>query len=191
MGFVYEVVLNGEQAFVPIASVFHVWDGDELQTPDDVADVFENNYLADLVTSITDQLSWYEILVTALDASNPADAIKRAVDITGTLAGDPLPVGNHCWVKFLSADNGFKAGGKLIPGINETISSGNLLSEGYMDGLQTVFEDLMADLIVQGLFLAIFRPTLSTPGFPQVSMVADVLVKGLGSNNRRQRVTQR
>lgn len=191
MGYVYEVVLNGEQATVPIASVFHVWDGDETQSPDDVADVFENNYLPDLLPLLHTSLTWFEILVTGLDVGNLADPIKRAVGLQGQAVGDPLPTGNHVWVKFLSADNGFKAGGKLVPGVNETNSQGLTLTGAFLDSLQLVFDDLLLDLVAAGLALAIYRPVLSLPGLPSISLVAGIVAKGLGSNNRRQRPYQR
>lgn len=191
MGYVYEIVVSGDQATVPIANVYHVWDGDESETPNDIADVFENNLLVDLQPLISSTLEWTEITVTPLDVANPINAIKRTIAIVGQAVGDMLPVGNHCWVKFLSDDNGFKAGGKLIPGLNETNSIGQSLTSAFMDALQLVFDDFLVDLLAAGLSLAIFRPSLSTPGFPSISTCSNILAKGLGSNNRRQRVYQR
>lgn len=191
MGFVHEVVLRGVQRGKTINNIFHVWDGAETKSPDDVADVFENNFLVDLAIKQVSEMTWTQIIVTPLDVGNLDDPISRAINIVGTVVTEDSPTSIHAWVKLLSTDAGFRAGGKMINGLNEAQITDGVAESGYLDNLQTIFEDLLADLIVAGLTLAIYRPVLSTPGFPSISTVVTVLARGLGSNNRRQQDFQR
>lgn len=190
MGFTYEVIVKGDQRTVPIHSIFHVWDGNESETPSAIADVFENDYLPDLIASQVDALTWTEIEVLPLDITNPNNPLIRTVSEQGAIATDDMPTGVHAWVKFISDDNGFKSGGKLVPGLAEANVDFGALTTSLVNQLTAVFEALVVDLVTAGLSLAIYRPTLSTPGFPQISTVSEILVRGLGTNNRRQRPFQ-
>lgn len=186
MGWVYEVAVKGTYLGQPYANIFHVWDGDQNETPDDIADVFENNYLPDIAVQQNNQLTYSLIAVKALDAANGADPVNRTVSITGSAAGEKMNTGAHCWVKFLSDDNGFKAGGKLIGGLTETQLDTGEFTTGFISALQVIFNALITDLQTASLALAIYRPSLSTPGFPQISISSTALVRGIGTNNRRQ-----
>jgi len=187
---VFEVVLKAVEFGVILNNIFHVFDGNESETPDDIADVFENNYLVDMAARQVNNLVYNEIVVTPLDVTNPADPIVRAVNIAGTSTADPLQTGAHIWVKLLSDDNGFKSGGKMIAGVSEDkIEDGQVL-QLQLDAWQTVFDDLITDLVAAGLALCIYRPSLSTPGFPQISISSAALVRGIATNNRRQRSFQ-
>lgn len=185
-GFVYEVGCYGQQQGKTIANIYHVWDGNESETPDDVADMFENNLLTDIATQQTDQLVWTRIAVTPLDVGNLANPINRLISITGSLATEVNMSGAHIWVKFQSDDNGFKSGGKLIGGLAEATISSGALSTSILNIWQAFFDDFLTDLTAAGLACAIYRPTLSTPGFPSISICSQIFVRGVGTNNRRQ-----
>lgn len=191
MGWVYEIGCYAAIRGVPVAGIYHVWDGDESETPDDVADVFETHHLPDLAAQQTDELTWNRISVTPLDVGNLNNPINRLVAIAGLVAGDTGAIGVHSWVKFQSDDNGFKSGGKLVGGLTEGHVTDGILTTPYLTALQTIFDDLMSDLITAGLTLAIYRPTLSTPGFPSISTVSAIFVRGVGTNNRRQEPFQK
>lgn len=190
MSHVFEVVLKGVELGVILNNIFHVFDGNESESPDDVADVFEDNYLVDIKVHMVNNLTWNEIVVTPMDVSNPADPIVRGINLVGENVQDALPTGTHAWVKLLSDDNGFKSGGKMIPGLSEVNQLDGLLEVAYLDNIQTVFDDLITDLVAAGLALCIYRPSLSSPGFPQVSTSSSALVRGIASNNRRQKEFQ-
>lgn len=190
MGFVYEVACKGTSFGVPYANIFHVWDGDENQTPDDVADVFENNYLPDIAVQQEDHLTYTRIDVTPLDVGNGLDPVSRVVSIQGSVSTDAMPNGVHVWVKFNSDDNGFKSGGKLIGALAEVQVTDGVLPAANLAAFQTIFDDLVTDLAAAGLALAIYRPSLSTPGFPSISICSTPLVRGIGTNNRRQQAFQ-
>ncbi len=190
MSFTFEVALQALQFGIILNNIFHVFDGDESETPDDVADVFETNYLVDIAAKQVDSLTWESILVTPLDVGNPADPVLRLISIQGTSILDNMPTGNHIWVKLKSDDNGFKSGGKMIPGLSEQDNAFGLVTAANLAAIQTIFDDLLTDLTAAGLALAIYRPTLSTPGFPSISISSDVVARGWGSNNRRQRPFQ-
>jgi hypothetical protein len=191
MGYVYEVVCKGVHRLQPIANVFHVWDGAETVDQEDIADVFELNYLTDLITVQSDESHWSEITVKALDVGNPVNPISRTVSKTGALDTDDEPPGIHMWVKLISDDAGFKSGGKLISGLVESQIDGGNFQSTVLDAFQDIFEDLLIDLAAAALAGAILRPVLSTPGFPSISQWSSVLVRGLGTNNRRQKDYQR
>ena len=191
MSHVFEVVCQAISFGVLINNIFHVLDGNESESPDDVADVFENNFLVDIAALQVNNMTWESIGVTPLDVTNPADPIIRLVTIVGTSVQDVMPLGNHIYVKLKSDDNGFKSGGKLMAGFAEDDNLDGQVASANLTAVQTVFDDLITDLVAAGLALCIYRPTLSTPGFPQVSTSSEALARGWGSNNRRQRPFQR
>ena len=186
MGFTYEVATLGVLEGKPIANIYHVWDGDESETPDDVADVYETHLLPDAAAYQSDRLLWSRISVTPLDVGNLQNAISRVVNIPGTNASELAMTGAHIWIKFVSDDNGFKSGGKLFPGVFEGATLDGVVTTAVLSAIQTVFDDYLTDLVTAGLTAAIYRPTLSTPGFPSVSVVSACVARGLGTNNRRQ-----
>lgn len=190
MSHVFEVVCQAIQVGVIINNIFHVFDGNESESPDDVADVFETNYLVDIALQQVNNLTYESIIVTPLDVSNPADPIVRLVSIVGGNTQDMMPLGNHVWVKLKSDDNGFKSGGKLIGGLAEDGNTDGNVTTATLVAIQTVFDDLITDLVAAGLALCIYRPTLSMPGLPQVSTSSAALARGWGSNNRRQKIFQ-
>lgn len=190
MSFTFEVVLQAIEFGIILNNIFHVFDGNESESPDEVADVFETFFLPELAVIQVNNLTWESITVTPLDVANPADPIVRIVSIGGTQVGDPLQTGAHAYVKLISDDNGFKSGGKLVPGLSEDQATDGQLTTIYLDALQVVFDDLITDLVFAGLALAIYRPTLSTPGLPQISTSSAAVVRGLATNNRRQRPFQ-
>lgn len=190
-GFVYECSIHGSQRSQPIAMVYHLWDGDESESPDDVADVFENNHIPDLNLWQTNQLTWSRIAVVPLDVGNLANPINRLINLSGAVAGDDMPTGVHIWAKFQSDDNGFKSGGKLVPGQVEANYTNGIPTAAHLATIQTNYDDLITDLVAAGLSLAIYRPTLSTPGFPSISTCSTVFVRGGGTNNRRQQPFQK
>ncbi len=190
MSFVFEVVCQALQLGVTINNIFHVFDGNESESPDQVADVFETNFLVDMAVEQVTSYLWESITVTPLDVSNPADPIIRLVAIAGTDAATDMPVGNHVWIKFKSDDNGFKSGGKMIGGFSENVNVNAAVDAARLAAIQVIFDALLVDLTAAGLALCIYRPTLSLPGLPQVSISSEVVAKGWGSNNRRQRPFQ-
>lgn len=190
MTFLYEVAITGVQRGIPVANIFHVGDGNESETPDQVADVFEDNYLVDLIAILVEELIWEKIVVTPLDVGNLQDAVTRVFTLPGISVVEDAPSGVHAWVKLISDDNGFKSGGKLIGGLSEDNLDTGFLSTAFVNNLTAVFSNLLTDLVTAGLFLAIYRPTLSTPGFPSFSVTSAFTVRGLGTNNRRQREFQ-
>ena len=187
MSHVFEVVLKAVELGVILNNIYHVFDGNESESPDDVADVFENNYLVDMALQQVNNLTYNEIVVTPLDVTNPADPIVRGINIVGSSTQDALPTGTHIWVKLHSDDNGFKSGGKMIGGISEAQQADGILDTGVIPLFQTIFDDLITDLVAAGLALCIYRQTLSSPGFPQISISSSALVRGIASNNRRQK----
>ncbi len=190
MSHVFEVVLQAIEYGIILNNIFHVLDGNESESPDDVADVFEDNFLVDAAAQQVNNLTWESITVSPLDVSNPADPIVRTISIGGSSASDPLQTGAHIYVKLISDDNGFKSGGKLMGGISEDNVTDGQLTGAIITAWQTVFDDLVTDLIAAGLSLAIYRPTLSSPGLPQVSASSATVVRGIATNNRRQRAFQ-
>jgi len=189
-GHVFEVILQAIEFGQIINNIFHVWDGDESESPSDVADVFENNFLVDIAAQQVNNLTWESINVIPLDVANPADPLIRLVSIVGSDVNDPTPTGVHIWVKLKSDDNGFKSGGKMIGAVSENNLTDGFVTVAYLAAIQTVFDDLITDLTAAGLALCIYRPTLSTPGFPQISISSAALVRGVATNNRRQRPFQ-
>lgn len=185
-GFTYEISVLGTLAGTPIANIYHVFDGDENESPNDVADVFETDHLPDCVGVQSNQLTWSRINVVPLDVGNLQNAVSRIVSIVGIQAGDFLSTGTHAWIKFVSDDNGFKSGGKLFAGLMETNLVNGVFSSGILDSLQAIFDAYLADLTVASLSACILRPVLSTPGFPSISIVSAIGARGLGTNNRRQ-----
>lgn len=190
MSHVYEVIVQAIQFGQIINNIFHIWDGDESESPSDVADVFENNWLVDIAALQVNNLAWESINVIPLDVGNPADPLIRLVSITGSSVADPMPTGVHMWVKLKSDDNGFKSGGKMVGGFSEDNFIDGFVAAAHLIAVQTVFDDLLTDLTAAGLALAIYRPTLSTPGFPSISISSETLVRGVATNNRRQRPFQ-
>ena len=190
MSHVFEVALQAIQFGIILNNIFHVLDGNESESPDDVADVFENNFLVDIAADQVSSLTWESITVTPLDVSNPADPVVRIVSIVGSSALEPLQTGAHAYVKLISDDNGFKSGGKLMGGLNEGQVTDGQFTGAFITGWQAIFDDLLTDLTAAGLALCIYRPTLSSPGLPQVSTSSAIVVRGIATNNRRQRVFQ-
>ena len=190
MGHVFEVVLQAIQWTVILNNIFHVWDGNESESPDDVADVFVNNFLVDIAALQVNNLTWNGITVTPMDVGNPADPIVRVLDIGGSSISDNLPIGNHIWVKLKSDDNGFKSGGKMMGGFSEEDNTDGLIPTANLAAIQVVFDDLITDLVAAGLSLCIYRPTLSLPGLPQISISSETIARGLSTNNRRHRAFQ-
>lgn len=185
MGFVYEVAVRGVLLGVQIANIYHLWDGDENATLDEIADVFEDNLLTDMLAYLSDNLVFNEIVVTPLDYINPANPLARPISLTGGDVSDSVAAGNHIWVKFQSDDAGEKAGGKLISGIVETAVTDGLLLASSRTSWQTLFDAFLVDLTTAGLALAIYRPTESIPGEPEISICSEILVRGASTNNRR------
>lgn len=190
MGHVFEVVLQAIEFGIIMNNIFHVWDGNESESPDDIADIFEDNFLVDIAATQVNNLTWESITVTPLDVSNPADPIVRIVSIAGGAVADPMQTGAHAYVKLISDDNGFKSGGKLIGGLNEGQVDDGQLTTVALNALQVVFDALLVDLVAGGVSLAIYRPTLSAPGLPQISTSSATVVRGIATNNRRQRPFQ-
>jgi len=191
MSHVFEVVIQAIQAGIILNNIYHVLDGNESESPDDVADVFENNYIPDVKSFQVNDVVYESITVTPMDVSNPADPVVRIVNLPGDIGLDSLPIGNHIWVKLVSDDNGFKSGGKMLAGFSETDNDDGIVLTATINSLQIGFDALLTDLVAAGLALCIYRPTLRPPGFPQVSTSSAIVVRGFGSNNRRQRIFQR
>lgn len=184
-GFVYEVAVKGIHLGVPIANIYHLWDGDEDALLEDILDLFEDDLLTDMIAVISDNLTFNEIVVTPLDYLNPLSPVSRAITKTGASAGDPLQTGGHVWAKFVSGDAGEKSGGKMYAGCVETQTTDGLLDAAALIAWQVIMNAFLTDLGVAGLALAIYRPTLSIPGDPEISIVPEIIVRGLSSNNRR------
>lgn len=185
MGWVYEVACYGTIQGEPYANIYHLWDGAQTKTPDNAADVFENNHLVDLAAKQVDDFTWNRIAVTPLDVGNLNNPINRIVSIAGSDAAEINSLGVHIWVKFVSDDNGFKSGGKLIGALSESAIASGALTGASLANWQTVFDDLLTDLSAAGFALAIYRPTLSTPGYPSISICSQTIVRGVSTNNRR------
>lgn len=190
MSHVYEVILQAIEFGQIINNIFHVWDGDESESPSDVADVFETNFLVDIAALQVNNYAWESINVIPLDVGNPADPLIRLVTIAGSDVADPTPTGVHIWVKLKSDDNGFKSGGKMMGGFSEDEFTDGFVTAAHLAAVQVVFDALLVDLTAAGLALAIYRPSLSTPGFPSISISSQTLVRGVATNNRRQRPFQ-
>lgn len=185
MGFTYEVAVKGILLGVQIANIYHLWDGDENATLSDIADVFEDNLLTDMLAQLTDHLTFTEIVVSPMDYINPANPYARPISLTGLDDTDPAPPGNHVWAKFQSDDAGEKAGGKMIAGILESALTDGLLTAGHLAAWQVIFDAYLVDLTTAGLAAAIYRPTESIPGEPEISICTEILVRGASTNNRR------
>lgn len=185
MGYVYEVACKGVLLGVQIANIYHLWDGDENATLEDIADLFEDNLLTDMLPLITNHLTFNEIVVTPMDYLNPANPLARPISLTGADATDPVAAGQHVWAKFQSEDAGEKAGGKLIAGITESAITDGLLLVASQAAWQVIFDAFLVDITTAGLDLAIYRPYISTPGDPEISICSEILVRGLSTNNRR------
>jgi hypothetical protein len=188
-GFLWEVVCKGTMAQVPCNNVWHVFDGSETETAEEIADIFED-FIDLLVDAQSGSYLWTAITVKGLDVGNLTDPITRVISVVG--AGSNLfnSVGDHASVKLVSEDNGFKSGGKLIGGLVDGHVIDGILQAPLLDPLVLALDGLLADLATATLALAIYRPTLSTPGFPEKSITSAYVIRGHGTNNRRQPVFQ-
>lgn len=185
-GHVYEIVVQATMLGKAMANVFHVWDGAEDNTPSEIAANFIANYIADIAVVQVTEYIYNAISVTALDVGNGKDPHFEVISVPGSDIQENQPTHTHAYVKLLSQDNGFRSGGKMIGGLSDADVVDGALDTTTLSNIQTVYEDLIDDLDLLGVALAIYRPTLSTPGFPSISIVAAPQVRGIGSNNRRQ-----
>lgn len=192
MATVYEVVLIASHIGNPHNNVFHVWDGADDDLITDIADYFDNNIVTNMLPLLTSQFVYTGISVKSITAVNPGEHFK-VISKAGTNPDDPLPTGIHINVKLKSADAGFKSGGKLVSGWVETQFTGGEPSALLLDNLQTVYDSLIAGFVPAGLTasLAIYRPSLSLPGLPQISIVSEAVVRGDSTTNRRAKKFER
>lgn len=185
MGYVFEVGIRATYQGRPHVNVFHVYNGAEDQTPDDVADEFETGYI-DVIKAIQDpDFSYGEISVKPLDVGNTDDPITRNLTDVGGQTGEQYHRGVHVWARLKSADNGFRPGGKMIGGLTENDLDDAVLDSGAQTTIETAFSGLITALGTINSVLAIYRPSISTPGFPNISEVAGVDIIRVSTNNRR------
>jgi len=182
---VFEVAVKGSFLGEVHDNIFHVFDGDDNATPEAIAEAFDLQYLAAMEPLCSVAMVWSEIEVTSITAVNPGATVLPVVR-SGENPDDPYAAGNHIWTKFVSDDLGFKAGGKMVGGFVETQYLAGVPIDALLDAMQGVFNLLITNLpLAASVFLAIYRPSLSVPGFPQISLVASALVRGHSTNNRR------
>lgn len=185
MSTVYEVVVNATHQSKEHTNVFHVYDGDDNAVPLTILNIFVTNFCTALLPFLNSKFTFDQITVNSITALNPGFA-TLALNLTGTAVGDAMPTGVHMWIKLISDDIGFRAGGKLLGGGVEDSWDGGQPDTAYLDGLQTVVDALITALTVgASVYLAIFRPTLSFPGLPQISICSSATVRGDSTNNRR------
>lgn len=185
MTYLYEVVCKGTLLGKPYANIFHVADPDESALPEDIRDAFVSNYLPDIAVHQANQLTYQEITVEPLDVGNTTDPIAQQISISGSAGGDAYTRGAHAWVRLNTADNFFRPGGKMIGGLTEA-----QLTLGEMDAANALnitdaFDELDTALTGISCYLAVLRPSLSTPGFPSFSEVTSWVVTRVSTNNRR------
>jgi len=136
-------------------------------------------------------MTWFGIDVKSISASNPNE-IRLIMIQTGINATGAMPTGVHIWVKLLSLDPTFRSGGKLVGGGNEGNFVGGEPTANYLDNIQAIYDPFISGMLGSvGAALAIYRPSLSIPGFPVVGIVGSALVRGNSTNNRRRKDFER
>lgn len=188
---VYEVAVKASLIGKPHVNVFHVYDGDDNATLATIASAFNTEFVDAMLPLVSTSMQFTEISVKSITGANPG-TYDLSIAKTGTNPDDPMPTGIHVNVKLNSDDQGFKAGNKLIGGFVETQFTGGEPSNALLNALQVVFDDFIPALIsIAGVYLSIYRPSLSVPGFPQVSTTSSALVRGDSTNNRRRKDFER
>nr|CRY96674.1 hypothetical protein [uncultured prokaryote] len=181
----YEVTVSATNQGKPHINVFHVYDGNDNAVMADIAAYFTEELLSPLLPNLSAQFRYEQTRVQSLTAVNPG-LFSVATSLQGTNIGEPMPTGTHVYVGLLSADPSFRSGGKLMGGQTETHYTDGEANVGILNFIQGVIDPFIANMNTEvGVNLAIYRPTLSLPGIPAVSIVSAALVRGGSVNNRR------
>ena len=187
MSTVYEVAVKGVQQGKPINNIFHVWDGDDNAILPVLAQTFLTYWVNAFAPNWVSVLTITNIVVKSLSGTNPG-FYDLVANVVGGFVGEALPTGVHVFAKLLSGDPSFRAGGKLIGGWSEAQFVEGIPTVAVLDDVQAKMDILKSKINVDaGCDLAIYRPTLSLPGLPQISIVSAILVRGGSTNNRRKR----
>jgi len=182
---VYEVALRASNQGKLHINIFHVFDGNDNAVMVNISNYFINQLRTPLLPGLSLQFRYEEIAIQSITAVNPGAFSSVSVQ-TGTNVSEPMPTGNHLYVKLLSADPSFKSGGKLMGGWTEGSYVNGVPNNVLLDFVQDIFNPFISGMNAAiGVDLAIYRPTLSLPGIPAVSIVAGSRVRGGSTNNRR------
>ena len=185
MATLYECIVRGSNQGRDHVNVFHVLDDNDNVVLADLADVFRIDYCVPMAPIMSSQMIWTKIEIKSLSAGNPG-VFTLAINVPGTVAGDPMPTGVHVHVKLVSADQSEKSGAKMVGGWGEASFTGGNPTVGTLDALQNIYDLLLLALdAVVDTEMAIFRPTFSFPGIPAFSLVQSILVRGDSVSNRR------
>ena len=188
---VYQVDLAQTQQGKQMFSIFHLFDGNDNLDLADAINYFRIAYVLPLKIFQTEELVYNHITIRSLTAVNPGE-LSEVLDLAGNSVSDPMPTGVHVYVKLVSGDPSFRSGGKLVPGQTEGQFQAGDPTNALLDGIQSLYDAFISGMDSSiGASLAIYRPTLSLPGLPQVSIVASALVRGDSTNNRRHRQFER
>jgi len=191
MSTVYEVTCLATNNGKEHNNVFHVFDGNDNANPFDIAVYFRDEYIFPLKALTTDLMTWFQVRVKSLTATNPNDITLIMIQ-TGLSAVDAMPTGVHMFVKLNSLDTTFRSGGKLVGGAVEDQFVNGEPTANYMNAIQSIYNLFIAQMDASiGCLLAIYRPSLSVPGVPVVGIVSDALVRGNSTNNRRHKPFER
>lgn len=184
---IYEVTVKANQQGQDLINVFHVRDGDDLAVLSTIADIFRTHFVVPLKAQQSNTVLYESITVKSLTAVNPGVYVLPLTD-EGASAGDSLPTGVHIFVKLLSQDPSFRAGGKLIGGFVETQFTSGEPENSVLDAVENILAGLIIQLVIgAAVNLFIYRPSLSLPGIPVGSIVDAVLARGGSTNNRRRK----
>lgn len=185
MATVYQVSVNAKNQSKDHSNIWAAFDGNDNGILPDIAQYFLAELLTPMLPVLSDQFIYSSIQIESLTAVNPG-TFQLILAIPGQAATDPMPTGVHVNAKLVSADQSFKSGNKLLGGGVENSFTNGEPTDSYLDFIQNVlslFRTGMGGAI--GMDLAIFRPTFSLPGIPEVSIVQSILVRGGSTNNRR------
>lgn len=185
MGTVYEVAILATNQGKAHNNIFAIWDGNDNVPLPSVADYFDTRICQQFLPAISNQFRYNSIRVKSLTGVNPGEHVKQ-INQSGAVITDPMPAGTHINVKLISGDPSFRAGGKMFGGWLEANYTGGVPDVFLLDFVQIRMDALIDNMDADiDCVLAIYRPSLSLPGLPQVSIVPSALCRGASTNNRR------
>lgn len=187
MPFLHEVTLqwdfNGELGY----NVFHVADPTESTGFAVIADIFRVHYWDILKGQIHDTTELRDITVKTLSGGAiVGDYVLPVGEVGDFGSGGAYHQGVHAYVSLTSDDTLFRAGGKMVGGWSEANILDGQLTFAASAVLQLAFDNIIFELSVAIYPLAILRSVLSVPGVPVWSEAISALIRGNGTNNRRQ-----
>lgn len=185
MTYLYEVAMRGAFGNKALVNVWHVADPTELETPSSIATAFDGAWAGVGSACFHSTASFTEIVVKPMDSINPANPHALTISRNGTGSGEAAIRGIHAFIRLATEDNFFRPGGKLFGGLSENFLDNGLLVAGYVTNVTAYIDAIIAAMDGIGCYLAVYRPSLSTPGNPEFSEVTGFEIVRGSVNNRR------